>query len=241
MRNRPSSDQYEISRKPGKVHQFVIAGVLAMVTSGSVFLLVDYSGRAKNDRIESLESQREEMSETISNLQLERLSLQKDNVELGQIRWQADTTIKELRKMLEAQGEELADLDRELAFFRNILDVDGVNGDLLIRDFIFSPYANSGQFQYRVVLVRGKMSTTEAIGKLIVQIQSGDGAASETLTLSERPFKFRHFQHFEGKFPVPPKFLNGEMLVRAEPNNRKEKPSERRYRLVDGRLKQTEG
>ena len=235
------SDSYQIRRTPSRRRQWLVAGLLVVAMGGGLLVLLEYRSEAIFREAEALRGQVKELNSAILQLRNDNVSLRKEQVALAHLHQQKIAALEEQRVIMEGQGKRLAQQDRELALFRNILGGQDKKRRLVMRNLEFSPASETGGFHFQVALTRGTLRGDELSGTLTIRFLPQANAEHSWLDIGEWPFRFRYFQFIDGTFELSPKNLTGGKLqVRAELDSGTRSSVEVLYRLQDGNITQPE-
>lgn len=127
---------------------------------------------------------------------------------------------------------ELAELQQEIEFYRNVIPASEVQDDPRIEGFHVAAQEAPGSFRYRLVLMHVGGDGKAVEGSIAMQIEGKLNGAARMLNLvdvsepgTKAPeYKFKYFQRFEGVIQLPDGFVAEQVhLVLRDKNSRKEK------------------
>ena len=127
---------------------------------------------------------------------------------------------------------EIAALNQELEFYRDIVGAAEVNSGPKVKGLQFKTLVGDGRFSYRLVLTYVDKDDRLAEGKLNIGFRGEFEGQRKALTFSDviesgpdsLSFKFKHFRLFEGTIKMPQGFVPHQIQV-AVRNKRSSKGS----------------
>lgn len=134
-------------------------------------------------------------------------------------------TLAALRVELADNRTALAELERELAFYREVMAPEEISRGLVIRKPIFTALASPGHWRYQLIAQQGGRGNSARRGNLAVTLWGeADGVAQQyrlrdldvELAGVEPVLNFRYFQRLEGEFTLPASFVPKHIVVTAE-------------------------
>jgi len=125
------------------------------------------------------------------------------------------------QRQLVAMQKEVAELKRELAFFRDVMGATEVESQTQVKGVQLESLTTRGYFTYRLVLTHVDKDDKVAEGRLRIGLSGslrGEQKALEFAELvdsgpAELPFKFKHFRLIEGTLKLPEGFVPRELTV----------------------------
>ena len=138
-----------------------------------------------------------------------------------------------LRETLDAQSAQIADLQKELAFYLHLARSASKADGRLIRDLWIKPLAQDRRFRFRVTLVRPDQSRRAILGTLTLSVAGRrDGhqvrlEGREIDAATPHRVDFRYFQVVEGVLELPRGFVPETVSVTFRP--KKGRSSVRRF------------
>lgn len=158
------------------------------------------------ERIEGLGTDKQELSNKVTHLQ-ERLG------ELQGSRAMRSGEVKELRELVSRLQGKINELQKEVGFYRNILDPDKAHRDVTVHDLSVDPMGGSSRkYAYSFKLVQGvaKKRAMEGYARVAVVYLTPDGD-EQVLFFPEgsnyrrrgMEAEFRYFQEFSGVLEIP--------------------------------------
>jgi hypothetical protein len=128
-----------------------------------------------------------------------------------------------LRKTLDDQAARIAELERDLAFFRHLARSAAQGDGQLVQGLYLYPAASDRRFRFRVTLVRPNDSRRNVKGMLTLAVSGvRDGrklrlAGKEADPGDPHPVNFRYFQVVEGVLELPSGFEPHTVAVTFRP------------------------
>lgn len=126
---------------------------------------------------------------------------------------QASETVRQENVQLQ---DRIAELEKELAFFRGIMRPNSQKKGLVISSATFSETATQGKYRFKLVLTQLATRHTVTSGYVkgtLVGSEKGEPKSLSLSTLSKvfgskgAKFKFRYFQHIDGFLELPEGFV----------------------------------
>jgi len=134
-------------------------------------------------------------------------------------------TLAALRVELADNRTALAELERELAFYREVMAPEEISRGLVIRKPTFAALSSPGHWRYQLIAQQGGRSNSARRGSLAVTLWGeADGVAQQyrlrdldvELAGVEPVLNFRYFQRLEGEFTLPADFVPKHIVLTAE-------------------------
>lgn len=147
-----------------------------------------------------------EMTRMIRTAEINKYSRRNDHVEL-----------------VELQAR-LAAVNREIAFYRDVLGQTEVETKTRVKGVQLTRLADDGRYSYRLVLTHVDKDNKLAEGSLRIQLKGEQGGTERALKFAEftdtgprnLSFKFKHFRLFEGTIRLPEGFVPRELQVAVQ-------------------------
>lgn len=145
----------------------------------------------------------------------------------GRSRLQVEiATQHELAKTVKTLQDENARLKDDVAFFRNLMSVDGKVGAVKIYKLKVERKAFPGEYRYQLLLLQSGQREHDFQGKLQLSVNALAGGKKVIIPLSEeaqgkgQPFSlnFKYYQRVEGSFQVAPESVVKSVDVRVFEN-----------------------
>lgn len=123
--------------------------------------------------------------------------------------------------------DEIAELNRELAFYRGIVTPQGGSGVMRLQRFEVAPTGVQHGYRYQLVLTQAFTNSGVTTGSVTLSVEGVEGQASKSLTLAELtdnklkelPFRFKYFQELAGELVLPEGFVPRRVIVTVEPRS----------------------
>ena len=138
---------------------------------------------------------------------------------------------RELQDEIARLHGELAELQQEVEFYRNVIPASEAQEDPRIEGFHVAQHDAPGSYRYRLVLMHVGSDGKAVEGSVAMQIEGKLNGASRTLNLADvseagakaPEYRFKYFQRFEGVIHLPAGFTAEQVhLVLREKNSRKD-------------------
>ncbi len=133
-------------------------------------------------------------------------------------------TLAALRDEMANNRMEIAELERELAFYREVMAPEEVTRGMVIRQPVFTPQASPGHWRYQLVAQQGGRGKSARRGNLAVIFWGESDGVVEQYRLRDLDIElqgvkpvlnFRYFQRLEGEFSLPLNFLPTHIVLTA--------------------------
>ncbi len=133
-------------------------------------------------------------------------------------------TVTALRNELADNRTALAELERELAFYREVMAPEEISRGLVIRQPLFTALASPGRWRYQLVAQQSGQSNRARRGSLSVTLWGESAGVVEQYRLRdldaelqgvEPVLNFRYFQRLDGEFSLPADFLPTHIVLNA--------------------------
>ena len=134
-------------------------------------------------------------------------------------------TLAALRVELADNRTALAELERELAFYREVMAPEEVSRGLVIRKPTFTALASPGHWRYQLIAQQGGRGNSARRGSLAVTLWGEAAGVAQQYRLrdldvelagAEPVLNFRYFQRLEGEFTLPVDFIPKHLVLTAE-------------------------
>ena len=146
--------------------------------------------------------------------------------------------ISVLRNDLAEDRTRISELERELAFYREVMAPEDLAQGVVIRTPKFEFLSPPNRWRYQLAIQQGGRIKNAQIGSLAVTLfgeadevaQSYDLHDVDVELMGVKPtLSFRYFQRFDGEFFMPADFKPTHIIVRAEMSKPINKVVEKRY------------
>lgn len=144
------------------------------------------------------------------------------------------TAYQELDAALQESTRNIADLRKELNFYRKVISPATNQRGLQIQGFKIERSGIPDQHRYKLVLIQAFNQRRLIKGKLVFEVLGIKAGQQKIIRLPEtkgspRNVKFRYFQNIEGIFTLPPDFEPLRIKVSVTTNDRRVSKVERWY------------
>jgi len=194
---------------------FVVAALVVIAVGAGGWSLYDlglrhggYRGEAARATEAHLRTQVEELRDRVDEL-VERNTLLERAERIER------EARKRLRDMIEQREQRIAQLEKQLAFYRNLVSPSKMEPGLHIRRAALTPVEGVERlFRYEIVVSQVNESDTYVSGRIDWQIEGrrdGEAASAElrdwiASDSAEMEFRFKYFQTLSGRVRVPEGF-----------------------------------
>ncbi|SHH94033.1 DUF6776 family protein [Ferrimonas marina] len=144
----------------------------------------------------------------------ERLELEKRNAALDLELKMEQQSQQETRALMARQRGTMEEMERELAFYRNIMAPEKTADGVHIHDLVVDETASAQRFRFRLVLSQQKIRNSTVRGTAQVTLDGSQNGKARSLKLTELggdeerlAFSFRYFQELEGSLKLPDGFV----------------------------------
>lgn len=124
----------------------------------------------------------------------------------------------------------VAELEKEVSFFRGIMSPEGRKTGLVVSSATFVPAGKPGRYRFKVVLTQVANRHNTLRGRLSATLHGMQDDKPKTVSLAKlsdevgingASFKFRYFQNIEGYLVIPETFIPEKIEVVAKVNGRR--------------------
>ena len=182
----------------------------AAVVMGATFFAGWHFG-ASGDQM--LQARLDRLNHQLLDLRNENSQLLANNAKLSRKSQVEAESIRETQESLNVLVSEVSQLNRELEFYRRIIEPDKKIKKVAAKEFAVTPNAETGSYSYRLVLVQDVKNQRVVSGSVEVIYLKNDTSSNKN-ALVNRKFKFKYFQLIEGNFRLPKQFKSGQILLR---------------------------
>lgn len=180
--------------------------------------------------IQALQQQAKSLQDQIETLELRNQRLVEVNARLDRTARIQSQATQQVNDSLSELQQRLADLNEELAFYRNVLAPESNQGELNIQSFNLEARP-AGIYHFRLVLTKNGKNDQSISGRYNVVVVGQQGSEEQRYSIREMlageqsdTFSFRYFQTFEGDFRLPDSFEPVELKIEVFPKAKKYKP-----------------
>lgn len=220
---KPSEEYIVIRHRPGyRVRRTLILLIFSVVAA-----IIGYAiGMAQGGfRFSTAEESRERLSDQVEQLRSENRKMSQQIVNLERGRAVDEQALNQARRTIVGLETELASLQSELIFFKNIMAPSESSRGLQIDRLTMRSAGPSGAFDFMVVLVQRGDNKTYLSGSAGVGVVGLRDGQRETIALRELSddientdikLRFRYFQEVKGRLRLPENFEPLEVQVMAK-------------------------
>lgn len=220
---KPSEEYIVIRHRPGyRVRRTLILLVFTVAAA-----IIGYAtGMAQGGfRFSTAEESRERLSEQVALLRSENRKMSQQIVNLERGRAVDEQALSQARRTIVGLETELASLQSELVFYKNIMAPNESSRGLQIDRLAMRSAGTSGVFDFMVVLVQRGDNKNYLSGSAEVDIVGMRNEQRETIALRELSddiestnikLRFRYFQEVKGRLQLPEDFEPLEVQVMAK-------------------------
>jgi len=207
---------------------FIVLAGIVLILCGRYF--GSYDLLAARDTVSSLRDQ-------VARLKSELRSLNQEQVMLKQSAAVDRQAYDAVERDLRGQQDEIAELRKEIAFYRAMVNVGEQSPGLHIQSFQIRGSKQLPEVSYRLILTQYMNSNRTIGGRIEMQVEGmqGDSPMSvgpEHLKLSgasRTRFRFKYFQELTGVMILPEGFLPARIQIRARLDDKKRTFVERAF------------
>lgn len=211
-----------------------LAALAVVVAALAVaYLAYDHGRLSAGDELQQLYERRATLEREAERLQrdnqelLERIAVLERSSEIDR------RATVDVRSEFADLQEQLAELRKELAFYRGIVSPGEAKAGLRIQEFRLEPGVEPGRFGYSLTLVQVKRNERYVRGVIEINVEGLEDGSSRVLPFSQLlqgdtkvlNFKFRYFQHFEGEIRIPDNFEPRSVNIRLVPRGKGQPPA----------------
>ncbi len=145
---------------------------------------------------------------------------------------------RRLRSVIEEREQRIAQLEKELAFYRNLVSPSKMEPGLHVRQATLRPVeGNAGMYEYDIVVSQVNESDTYVSGRIDWRIEGRRDGESVTAKLgdwiagdsADTQFRFKYFQRMSGRIQVPPGFEPARVQLLVLPSGDRLEALEKSY------------
>lgn len=196
-----------------------LKGALAAIAIGcagvGMFMAYEFGLRQVSGVQAQREQQRQQLEAQVQQLQLEIKELNSKNHNLLDSLAKADRQLqvdemayRELGGAVASSTDEIAALQEELKFYRDIVSPAEGRSGIQIQDLEISRAAGDGEYRYTIVLIQSLEHDTAVAGTVELEIEGSQAGEKKVMRLpgdgeQPVPVSFRYFQNIDGHFVLP--------------------------------------
>lgn len=142
---------------------------------------------------------------------------------------------EQVRQTLTGLEAEVMSLNKQLAFYKNIVAPSTMKPGLRVQDLQLSKAGPDGRYHYKLVLIQVRGDNRLAKGRVELAVRGRQGGRELSLSSAELGaegpirFSFKYFQRLEGHLVLPQGFKPSQIEVRVKSQTKKLEPIHRRY------------
>tara|TARA_B100000767_G_scaffold214006_1_gene201434 strand:+ start:1592 stop:2317 length:726 start_codon:yes stop_codon:yes gene_type:complete len=203
----------------------LIAIMLLMVAVG--FYLSYRIGLAESDR---LIIQNADLSQLVTELEQDVALARQRSVSSDKAAEIARMANEEVRLSLLTYGQEITDLEADIAFYRGLMAPDELAIGLAIHDFYLSYDADTDFYHYTAILTQSATKHSVLKGSVMMELLVQGPHGVERIAFSDLPgvtdsmparLRFRFFQRMQGQFKLPQELQPVSIVISAETSTKK--------------------
>lgn len=228
--------EFRVRRHRPVRNAIVTAVIIALVGIGG------WSLYSKGVRDGGYQERAARATETYLRIQLDELrarvaELSEDNTLLRRSHRIDEDAIGQLRDVLGEREERIAELEEELAFYRNLVSPSEMQPGIRIRRLSMARVPGEDRtYRYELVLTQLNSDDTYVEGRVDFGIEGSQPDGRRTLDLDEvgtgdgdADFRFRYFQTLRGRLRLPASFDPIRVRLRVAPSGGRVDPVEEEY------------
>ena len=216
----------------------LLKGCAIIVAGALLFLAGRYFGGydllAARETVSSLRAEAARLQTALRSLNQEQVML-KESAQVDRRAY--DTVEHDLR----GQQDEIAELRKELAFYRAMVNVGEQSRGLHIQSVQIRGSGKLPEFSYRLILTQYMKGNRTITGRIEIRIEGMLGDQPLTITpdqvnlstASRTQFHFKYFQELTGVMVLPDGFLPARIQIRARLSDKKHSSVERTFLWSD--------
>lgn len=220
---KPSGEYTVIRHRPGyRVRRTLILLAFSLATA-----IIGYAaGMAESGfRFSTAEESREQLTERVRQLRTENLKMSQQMVNLERGRAVDEQALNQARRTIVGLETELASLQSELVFYKNIMAPSESSRGLQIDRVALRSAGTSGVYDFMLVLVQRGDNKNYLSGSARVELVGLRNEQRETIALKELSedientdikLRYRYFQEVKGRLQLPDDFEPMSVQVTAK-------------------------
>lgn len=211
-----------VRHQPGRKRKQIIQTILLVLVVGSLAYYVGiYSMQARHEsaleRLTSLSEQHRSALDEKQDLQQQVANLEQSEAINLRAKLEIQTTISALR-------DRVAQLQKDVAFYQNIMAPSKNSKGLQIQTVELSSLAENKRYAYKIVLAQVASNRRYIQGIVAVNFVGKQNGESVVIPLRDispvkelgMKFRFRYFQEFDGELVLPEGFEPEQLQVVAQ-------------------------
>lgn len=219
---------FVIRRDDPRRRRLIAAGIACLVGAALAagYLAGRHAGTEERDRAERY---RELMTE-LQAAYRDNARLRERIAALERSEQVARNANGELRELIASLQEQLASVQGDLSLYQGLAAAGGQQKGLGVHQLVITPTMAPHVFEYTLTLMQSVQNAELAKGQVRIYLEGSREGRPERLALddlsagsgSSKPFSFKYFQLLEGSLTLPEDFRPGRVLVRLDPEGRRE-------------------
>ncbi|MAV76322.1 MAG: hypothetical protein CL691_06845 [Cellvibrionales bacterium] len=202
----------------------LIALMLLMIAVG--FYLSYRIGLSESHR---LRAENASLNEAVAQLYSDLAQARQRAVSADKAEEIARLANEEVRLSLLTYGQEIADLEADIAFYRGLMAPDELANGLAIHDFYLSYEDDTDFYHYTAILTQSTIKHSVLKGSVMMELLVQGSHDTERITFSDLPgftdsmparLRFRFFQRLQGQFKLPQELQPVSIVLIAETNGK---------------------
>ncbi len=203
----------------------LIALMLLMIAVG--FYLSYRMGLAESHR---LVAENASLNDAVAQLQTDLAQARQRAVSADKAAEIARLANEEVRLSLLTYGQEIADLEADIAFYRALMAPDELAVGLAIHDFYLSYEKDTDFYHYTAILTQSATKHSVLKGSVMMELLVQGPRGIERIAFSDLPgvtesmparLRFRFFQRMQGQFKLPQELQPVSIVLSAETSSKK--------------------
>lgn len=170
------------------------------------------------------------LNEAVAQLQSDTAEARQRAVSADKAAEIARLANEEVRLSLFTYGEEIADLEADIAFYRGLMAPDELAIGLAIHDFYLSYEDDTDFYHYTAILTQSTNKHSVLKGSVMMELLVQGPHGIERIAFSDLPgvtdsmparLRFRFFQRMQGQFKLPQELQPVSIVLSAETSSKK--------------------
>lgn len=220
-----------VQRKKSPIWYATLSIVAGVLIACAAFLGHQIGNRERDAQLLEIARINEKLSQQDAVIEEQRLQIEKQMAQIGMLRAEQQATGNSEAKAFETIAElqeEVRQLKKDLAFYRNVMSPDTEQQGLQIEKFVAERALSSDDIKFRLSLIQTKKHTSYLSGSVEIAFvgdQDGQAKTVELASISDSPdalkFRFKYLQHISGAFTLPDGFNVKSVRVSAKVKGRR--------------------
>ncbi len=171
----------------------------------------------------SLHKQVDHYQDAQGDWEKERLALERELATRGlEVRMEQQSQL-ETREMMAHQQQRIDALEKELAFYRNVMAPEKTADGVQIHDLVLDDTVDANRYRYRLLLTQQKIRKRFVKGTVRLTLHGSENGQPVSRDLTQMgvdaaslKFSFRYFQQLESEFTLPEDFVPERLVVEVK-------------------------